>query len=209
MGTPFWEWAETLDNNAALYRDVTSKIPSYSGYYSPSLMVSYWGQYSSPYAEYLYDGNTFDPLVERKDQQYINDNFKGSLKKENRRVLRDISPLQEAFEKYRKNPIEYNPGDSKYPNKVKAASDELYYYSPEIRQYMKDNNIYAEGGQVDAWNQLSLKDKNDYIGIGVRNGLTDIGEIRSAYNEMQANSYRKGGYVNTNKYSHFMPSQNM
>lgn len=83
--------------------------------------------------------------------------------------------MQDAFERYKESPDDYNHNNSNYANEVNAKGQFLVEHSPEIRQYMRDRNIKAGGGSLSSyptWNDLSMRERAAYIGAAVRNGFT-------------------------------------
>lgn len=60
----------------------------YTGMQSPTLLVSDWQQYDSPYARYLYDSNLNALKRERSEDDY-EENFNGSVKHGNRFEIKD------------------------------------------------------------------------------------------------------------------------
>lgn len=43
------------------------------------------------------------------------------------------------------------------------------------------------------WDALSMKDRASFIRIGIKNGITDLEEIKSKYNELEFNKFDRGG----------------
>lgn len=199
VGNSLLPWLQDIYNPAtpsgnALWQ---KSHAAYEGMQSPTLLVSDWQQYDSPFAEYLYDSNLNRRTKPAPEKQY-NDNFRGSLSRDSRRIIEDKSPLQHAFEKYKRNPSRYNSGEKGYVQGVNDRGSVLVNYSPEIRKHMEDNNIKAYGGQMETlaeWDSLTPTEKSAYIGAAVRQGMRSLPEIREAYNEFASggNLYRKGG----------------
>ena len=65
-------------------------------------------------------------------------------------------------------------------------------------QFFPKKNTKAEGGntnKISTWNDLSLADKAEMIGIAVKNGITTLPEIRAKYNEFAEGGYTVGELV--------------
>ena len=122
-------------------------------YYSPTALTSDWKQFmenaDAPFAQFVYTGKGKKKPF---DQQYADVNFGGAVNLYNKESPKEMSPLQHAFLRYKKNPTKYNPGDNTYPSKVESAGNELVLYSPEIRNYMKKHNIHDNGGYLGSTN---------------------------------------------------------
>lgn len=62
------------------------------------------------------------------------------------------------------------------------------YFGEHYKQYFPEyfDNQYAEGGKLNApnyWDDLSLSEKNDVMAAAVRNGITNLHDIRDKWNE--------------------------
>lgn len=60
------------------------------------------------------------------------------------------------------------------------------------------DNTYSEGGSLTThkpWNELSIKEKADIMRVAIRNGITNLADIRQKYNEFAegGNLYDDGG----------------
>lgn len=190
-GKSMLPWLYSLNSTASKNRSAASKI-SYKDTQSPSLLISNWnGIAENPFSNYQYDsqGNL---LSTPKDKDYYDAYFNSSVRKGNNYKFEDVSPLYKGFKSYKENPDGYNHGDSKYPNKVKAQSQELVNHSPEIKSYMKKHNLHDKGGFLNnSWDSLSLADKAEMIKVAVANGIITLPEIRQAYNK-----FAEGGGLN-------------
>lgn len=62
--------------------------------------------------------------------------------------------------------------------------EEVATFKPEVQ--------YLEGGQLrhKSWNDLSMAERSEMIGVAVRNGITNLQEIRQKYNE-----FAEGGSI--------------
>ena len=190
-GKSMLPWLYSLNGTASKNRSAASKI-SYKDTQSPSLLISNWKVIAeNPYYDYQYDGQG-NSLSISKDKDYYKTDFNSSVRKGNNYKLEDVSPLYKGFKSYKENPKGYNHGDSDYPNKVKAQSQELVNYSPEIKSYMKKHNLHDKGGYLNkTWGSLSLADKAEMIKVAVANGIITLPEIRQAYNK-----FAEGGGLN-------------
>lgn len=175
-------WNRLLNTTHSRLRNKALGI-TYDKVYSPTLLISNWiPRNESPFHNYFYDGNGY--LLEKpKTSDFYNKDIDYSRRKENNYEYPSISPLEIGFRRYGKDPRSYNPNDSNYPDKVEKNRDELVNYSPEIRDYMKRNNLKAEGGTINHWNSLSMQEKAAMMEVAVRNGVTDLKSIREKYNE--------------------------
>lgn len=92
-----------------------------------------------------------------------------------------------------------------------------YYGTPSKQQEWKDEynrkygpfrtgttSRWAEGGQLNnPWDTLSQREKAVMIGVAVQNGITNMPDIRKAYNEFaeggafeeESNQFKPGGYI--------------
>lgn len=204
QGQTLLPWLPILNRSSGEQKDKTKNI-SYQGMQSPSLLISNWKQREeNPYAEFFYDGKG-NLLSTPKDKEYYDNYFRPHLVKGNRYQLQDESPLLHGFKKYKEHPERWNSGDPSYPSKVEAQKQELIRYSPEIIEYMNKNNLKEDGGELNtykSWNDLSIKEKADMIKVGVKNGLTNMSDIRQKYNEFAngGNLYPNGGWRDIAKY---------
>lgn len=123
---------------------------SYNGVYSPTLLISNWKQQmENPLAVYNYNSNGYLLDKPRGEKYYTEDALKYAANQANDYQLEDESPLEHGFREYKEKPKKWNPGDPDYPKKVAARADELVNHSPEIKEYMKKNNLHADGGYLE------------------------------------------------------------
>jgi len=176
---------------------------SYDDVQSPTLLVPDWQRYESPFAPMFYDGR-LQPLSPQEHKRRIDDEREyllPAMHEYNNSSFVDQSPLQHAFAKFKNDPDSYNHGDPTYPQKVRDIGNFVVANSPEIRQYMEERGIKADGGRMSRWSDLPIREKREYIRAAVRQGMRDMPSIRKAYNE-----FAKGG----NLYDGWtMPSQQM
>lgn len=197
-GKSMLPWNRVLNASSGDVKDKAKAI-SYNGYYSPSLLISNWKQrQEGPFYDYFY--NEKGTLLEKpKNSQFYDEDINSARVKANKYHLVDESPLEHGFRKYEKNPEEWNHNNPNYPQEVKEKSSELVNYSPEIRNYMKENHLHAGGGSLDQplpWGELSLSEKAEIIKKAVGAGVHSLRDIKSAYNsQIEGNSYACGGHL--------------
>lgn len=188
VGKSMLPWLYVLNNSKGQLKNAAASIP-YDNVQSPSLLISNWKRINeNPFAAYHYD--TMGRLrKENMNVDYYNKDFSSSLKKDNRYIMKDTSPLFHGFRSYKKDPYNYNPGDPGYPDKVEKQKNELVNHSPEIKAYMKKHNLKSDGGYLNNdWDSLSYRDKAEMMKVAIANGITSLPEIRKSYNE-----FAKGG----------------
>lgn len=179
-------WLYALNQDKSSYGNYARRI-SYDGMYSPTALISDWAQSmeDNPFSAFEYTSKG-ELRKFPQDEEYYRENFEPMLRKDNRNPFDNKSPLQHGFEKYKKNPYKYNGGDPTYPDKVEANRQELVNYSPEIREYMRKNNLHGEGGPLTlnkTWDNLSLAEKAEMMRVAINNGMLTLPEIKDAYNE--------------------------
>lgn len=198
VGKSMLPWNRVLNASSGDVKDKAKAI-SYGGYYSPTLLISNWKQrQEGPFYDYFY--NEKGTLLEKpKDSHFYDEDINNARREANNYHLKDESSLEHGFRKYREAPDKYNPGNPNYQKEVKEKSSELVNYSPEIRTYMKENHLHAEGGSLEQplqWNELSLSEKAEIIKKAVGAGMHSLRDIKSAYNsQIEGDSYACGGHL--------------
>lgn len=183
-------WLYALNQDNGKYGNYARGI-SYDEMYSPTALISNWTQSKeNPFTAYVYDaqGNL---RIKSQNEDYYEKDFYPSIIKDNNYVFDNKSPLQSGFELYKRNPQRYNGNDKDYSSKVEANRRELVNYSPEIKEYMRKNNLHGEGGPLTlnkTWDNLSLAEKAEMMRVAINNGILTLPEIKNAYNE-----YAQGG----------------
>lgn len=184
--TPLYSHGFTFINENDNPLKQEAKKYNYEGFYSPIMLTSDWKQAQElPFFDYFHDEQGF-PVNNKYSKEQIDKDINSSRKKENNYRVEDVSPLYHSFRLYAEDPYKYNHNDSGYPKEVKARSVELSKYSPEIKEYMKDNNLKANGGQLNiakSWDDLSLEEQSQIMRTAIQNGIYNLNDIKTKYNE--------------------------
>lgn len=134
-----------------------------------------------------------------------------------------ISPLDPSFRAFSYGYVRPKGKESSYKNRLKVAQqvyDRLHEEEKKKQSgvaapnwegmQFKPKSLFSNGGPLSAWNNLSMAEKAEMIGVAVRNGITSLPEIRAKYNEFaeggradiisqhtepDANLYAGGGYM--------------
>ena len=145
--------------------------------------LSYSNGNSIPY-DIVEDGDTIFTMVRDNKLSTLTDalgtpaafRYKGSPQKQ-------AEWRREYFSRYNLNPIDFMPAmEASQPAHIEQP-DALRVVKPQIATAI---NKKAEGGSLKpetAWDALSMREKAEMMRVAVRNGITNLQEIRQKYNE--------------------------
>ena len=166
--------------------------------------LSYSNGNSIPY-DIVEDGDTIFTMVRDNKLSTLKDalgtpaafRYKGSPQKQ-------AEWRREYFSRYNLNPIDFMPAmEASQPAHIEQP-DALRVVKPQIATAI---NKKAEGGSLKpetAWDALSMREKAEMMRVAVKNGITNLQEIRQKYNEFAEGGDKKpvttggAGYIPDN-----------